>query len=99
MFYESPHTTDSSSTPADVDRHRKRKMATTKPEIVISDVLQQIDTRFERQIYVLWVAAHDGLIADIRRVDRHSKRKMAVAKPELVVCRVLQQIDARGFNG
>ena len=34
--------------PADVGRYRKRKMATAKPEVVISHVLQQIDTRFER---------------------------------------------------
>ena len=34
--------------PADVGRYRKRKMATAKPEVVISHVLQQIDTRFQR---------------------------------------------------
>ena len=32
----------------DVGRCRKRKMTTAKPEVVISHVLQQIDTRFER---------------------------------------------------
>ena len=32
----------------DVGRCRKRKMTTAKPEVVISDVLQQTDTRFER---------------------------------------------------
>ena len=31
-----------------IRRYRKRKMATAKPEVVISHVLQQIDTWFER---------------------------------------------------
>jgi hypothetical protein len=43
-FSESPDLIDSSSTPADIDRHRKRKMATVKSEAVIYHVLQQIHT-------------------------------------------------------
>ena len=46
-FSGSSHSSDSSPTPADVDRHRKRKMATTKPEVVICYVLRQTDTWFE----------------------------------------------------
>ena len=39
-----PDTMISLPTPAVVDRHPKRKMATAKPEVVISHVLRKIDT-------------------------------------------------------
>ena len=42
-------------------------MTTAKPEVVISDVLQQTDTRFERLYLGFRVAQLDGVIADIRR--------------------------------
>ena len=41
---------------ADVDRYPKCNMATAKPEVVISHVLQQIDTWFQRSTQVLGVA-------------------------------------------
>jgi hypothetical protein len=47
-FTGSTDSTDSSSTPADVNRHPKCKMATAKQEIVVSHDLQQMDTMFQR---------------------------------------------------
>ena len=47
-FSGSPDSKDSLSTTPGVDRHPKRKMATAKPEVVLSHVLHQIDTRCER---------------------------------------------------
>ena len=39
---------DVSPTPTDIDRHRKFKMAAAKPEVVVTPVLQQIETKFQR---------------------------------------------------
>jgi hypothetical protein len=47
-FSESPDSMESATTSVDVDRYRKRKMATAKPEVVISHNLQHIDMRFQR---------------------------------------------------
>ena len=47
-FSGSPNSMDSLPTSADIDQYRKRNMATAKPEVVLSNVLQQIDTWFER---------------------------------------------------
>ena len=47
-FSGSPDSTDSSPSPADVQRQPKRKMATGKPEVVLFHALQQTDTRFQR---------------------------------------------------
>ena len=47
-----PDSPDSSSTSADVDRYPKCKMAAARPEVVISHVVQKIDTRFERLFLV-----------------------------------------------
>ena len=43
-----PDSMDSKSTPADVELHPKCNMAASKPEVVISHVVQKIDTGFER---------------------------------------------------
>ena len=55
------------SIPGDVGRCRKRKMTTAKPEVVISDVLQQTDTRFERLYLGFRGRPTRVVIADIRR--------------------------------
>ena len=47
-FSGSPNSMDSLPTSADIDQYRKLNMATAKPEVVISYVLRQIDTWFER---------------------------------------------------
>jgi hypothetical protein len=66
-FSGSPDSTESASTSVDVDRYWKRKMATAKPEVVISHVRQQIDTRFKWLDPGFVVTRLDGDIAVIRR--------------------------------
>ena len=46
-FSGSPDSTDSSPTSANVDRYRKRKMATARPEIVLYPDRKQTDMRFQ----------------------------------------------------
>jgi hypothetical protein len=75
--------------------NRKRKMATTKPEVVKSLVVQQIDMQFQWLYPGFRVTYSMGSSLKPGNVDRHPKRKMATAKPEVVISHVVQQTDMR----
>ena len=59
----------------DVTESRYLKMAAVKPEVLISQLLDQIATPFQRLSPIFWVHHLNGTIANTARCNRKSEFK------------------------
>ncbi len=75
--------------PLDVTGSRKAKMAVAKPEVLISQLVFQIATRFQRLPQIFGVQQLEEAIANAARCSRKSESKMAVAKPEVLIAQLV----------
>jgi hypothetical protein len=64
-------------------------MAVAKPEVLVSQLVGKIATRFQRLPHVFGVQQPEGAIGNTPDVTGSWKLKVAVAKPEILISQLV----------
>ena len=60
-------------------------MAAVKPELLKSQLVGMIATKFQRLPHVFWVKQHSGAIVNTVRLTGREKLRMTATKPEVLI--------------